>query len=309
MIALGVFLTLVLLVLPMVGLFLVFHANVPAYVGAVFCNRLTGRNRSVETGWRFRVPWLEYVAAQRSIKKRMLSEEMDAETQDELPVPLKFFLEWRPDPKRLDVHVSFGEEADIEKALEERFKSLATPIFRSKENFDKAYDELPTIAAQIHRDFTETRDGAGETLEEHYGIIVSAARFSDPAVPKKIADAKLDLEAMRKTNEKREIEMEMTNKLRGKEMTKLKSMANAWVKQAEKNGQKLDFQTALKIIQAQLGIIKESAETKGLNRDTLTTLEKLLPVIAKEIFNRDIPTEKLEQVLSKVIKEALDGRK
>lgn len=247
-----------------VGFIRLFYMKVPAYVGVVIYNSLWGPARSKGPGLRFRIPFLEYLAGEHSIKERMTPGEMDAETQDEVPVPLLFFLEWHPDPNRLISYVGF-EQADIERALVGRFKSIASVIVRSKKKFDEVYDGLDTIATEIYKDFTEVKDVKGQTLEDHYGIILSAARFSDPKVPDKIVQAKLDLEAMRKTNEKHDIELK-----------NLESMAHGLVKKAKKNGQVMDYQTALKTVQVHLGIITEENRNYGLNRETLNAIEKFL---------------------------------
>lgn len=305
-----------------VGLFRTFALDVPANTVVVTLNRLTGRMRSFSPGLHFHFRWLEYVVGGYSTMAVVTTAEMDVETKDEAPIPIQFLMEWRVDPRQINTYISF-KQAEIDKVLVEQFKAIASIIIRKMKDLDEVFDGLGSIAQQILEAFTKTQDAAGQTLEAHYGIIVSVTRFSDPKVPKKIAEAKLDLEAMRKTNEKKKIEMETANelrdeeiksinKVRGKEMTKLKSMAAAMVKTAAKQNppQIMDLQTAMKVIQTQLGVIKESNSTNGLNRDTLSTLEKVLPGIVSQVFGRSkMDADALEKLLSKTIKEALDGRK
>ncbi len=253
----------------------VFFVNVPAWTAAVFSNVWKGPCRSRGPGLRLCIPGLESVVEEHSIKERMTPGEMDAETQDEVPVPLSFFMEWHPDPSNMITFLGF-EQADIEKALVERFKSIVSIIVRAKETFDEVYDKLDAIACEVYKNFTEVEDDHGQTLAGHYGIVVSATRFSDPKVPQKIADAKLELEAMRKTNQKRTIEMKTTNALRGKEMKKLEALAHALVQKAKENGQELNFQTALKEVRFGLGISPEENRNYGLNPDTLNVLKNIL---------------------------------
>lgn len=253
-----------LLVMFVVGLIRLFAIGVSAYNGAVLCNLLTGRYRPVGPGMHFCIPFIEYVAGSCSIRERVLSGEMEAETQDEVPIPLSFFLEWRPDPNRLTAYIGF-DEADIERALVGRFKSIATTSIRFRKRFEEVYNSLDVIAREIHRDFTEARGAGGRTLEDHYGIIVSAIRFSDPKVPDKIVQAKLDLEAARRTNQRHTIELQ-----------NLEAMAQGLMQRAIKNKQSLPFQTAIRIVQARLGIIKEDVRTFGLSQETLNVVERFL---------------------------------
>lgn len=301
-ILLGFLVVLVMLASLAYGLFQIFFVEFPYFTATLIPNWFGGV-RVVGPGTRPVFRPFESVGETASLKEKNIDDKMDAETSGEKVVTLDYSIEYWVVLHQAATFLRFTKE-HIENAIKQRIKSLLSVEVRKLETRDEVLDQLPMIAGNVERQFNAL-------FATQYGV---GLRFviDDPELPAKLAAEAEAIEAMEKTTERLALEMKATNERRGKEMVKLKSMAAAMVKTAAKQDppQIMDLQTAMKIIQTQLGIIKESNSTNGLNRDTLSTLEKVLPSLIDKVFGKGkADVDVLEKLLGKLLKEALDGRK
>ncbi len=208
---------------------------------------------------------IERIAKTILLRECVIDDKMTAETKSkreggkEEVVPVDFSIEYRPFINGLLAHLRFAKD-QVDSAIKQRVKSLLSIRVHDRKDRQEVYHDLVAIAAEVQEEFNRQHG-------EQYGV---AIRFmiDDPELPPDIAEAE----------RKREIQ-ELENERRAIEMRKLKTMANQLVREAEKKGQKLSLEQALKLIQVQLGIIKESRSTYGLDPGTLEAVKGALPMI------------------------------
>ncbi|MBI2024495.1 MAG: hypothetical protein HYT03_00145 [Candidatus Harrisonbacteria bacterium] len=218
--------------------------------------------------WPFERPF-----KQASLLRRTLAIKLTADTKDEEVIHLDMSAEYEPAVKRLKRFFGF-ESAQIETALTDRIRSLTSIKVRGYKDHDEVMDHLSEIGTAVMEKFKTFMIG-NRNLEAYYGVKVHAVLINDPELPAKLTEAEVERKAQEKINEKRRLEM-----------GEVKKLAQDLVKQAAKNGQDLDFRVALKIIQTQLGIIKESTQNFGLTADTSKTAEAVVSSIVGRLFKK-----------------------
>ncbi len=229
----------------------------------------------------FGIP-VERIAKTISLKKVMVSKEnstINAETADEESIKLDYAVWYRVTVAGLIKALSFGEE--LTQAINERIRSLISTDIRThivKEKGSKktlrdiVHDTKDEIAKRISDLFNgrcPKKPGSQrkDCYANEFGVELTFA-IDDPETPADLVNAKLKVEVQEKENQRRALEMR-----------KLKTMANQLVAAAEKRGQKLNFEQAMEAIQIQLGIVKKTNATFGLNPGTMEVIKDILPVI------------------------------
>ena len=217
----------------------------------------------------FGIP-VERIAKTISLKKVMVSKEnstINAETADEESIKLDYAVWYRVTVAGLIKALSFGEE--LTQAINERIRSLISTDIRT--HIVKVHGSKKTLRDIVHDTKDEIACRIQKAFKDRYacefGVELTFA-IDDPETPADLVNAKLKVEVQEKENQRRALEMR-----------KLKTMANQLVAAAEKRGQKLNFEQAMEAIQIQLGIVKKTNATFGLNPGTMEVIKDILPVI------------------------------
>jgi len=244
--------------------FMLVLIKVPPYHGVII-SRLGKPVRSRGHGLHPRIPFIERVADVVSTKKRNVTFKLNAEAGNRDVVPLNISAEYYPNPKLLLRFFSFTQE-QIQAAIVERLKSLLSIAIRGHRNRDTVYDALRDIANGVQESFqqeTIVSSGKTRTLENYYGVQLPAVMIADPELPAALAEAEIEKERMQEVN-----------KARGLEMNKIRSMARLMMKDAEKHGQTLSYQEAVRRVQIQFEKVSESVNRFGLDKGTLDAIRE-----------------------------------
>lgn len=270
------------------GLFRVFFVKVPYYTGSLTTNWFGGA-RPVGPGMQPLWRPVESIGESHSTKERVIDDKMTVETADEQPLELDFSIEYWPLVNQLPTFLRFTKE-QIENAIKQRVKSLLSIEARKATNYDAVFDQIKPIADSVAKEFMSL-------YSAQYGI---GLRFmiDDPELPAELAKKAVELGVATKEVERKLIEIDGTNKVRGKEMTKLTTLANGVVRKTKKNGGDMDFQTALREVRIGLKITEETNQNFGLTKETLNTVGggiekgievavgKVLPGLIKKHFKK-----------------------
>ena len=217
----------------------------------------------------FGIP-VERIAKTISLKKMMVSKEnstINAETADEESIKLDYAVWYRVTVAGLIKALSFGEE--LTQAINERIRSLISTDIRT--HIVKVHGSKKTLRDIVHDTKDEIACRIQKAFKDRYACefgVELVFAIDDPETPADLVNAKLKVEVQEKENQRRALEMR-----------KLKTMANQLVAAAEKRGQKLNFEQAMEAIQIQLGIVKKTNATFGLNPGTMEVIKDILPVI------------------------------
>ena len=256
----------IMMVVFLVCLALLFVRIVPPYTAAIVV-RMGKPIRSIGPGTHF-VFWpLEWVGEPISIKEKVIDDKMSTETESEEVVPLDFSIEYAPYFAALVTFLGFSSD-QIESAIKQRVKSLLSIAVRKRKDRDAVYDQMNYVAQEVQQEFLQK-------FSSQYGVYI---RFliDDPELPPKLVDAEVEREIQEKTNEKRKLDL-----------TNLKKLANDLVQAAEKRGEKLSFDAALKRVQVHLGIVKEQHQFYGLDSQTSGVLGSILSPLIKNLGGKN----------------------
>ena len=251
---------------------ILFFGKVSPYTGVVIS--IFGKPwRSHGPGLFFRIPGMETVDEVVSLRQRSLTISGDFEPDNEEAVSLTARVEYHALYSHLLNFVRFDEKKDgklIEAMLKDRIKSIFSYTIRICKDRDDVMDGIKVIGELVKEDFEKSLAEDGKTpLQDYYGVNVEAIIIADPELPQALKEAAVEREVMEKRNLTRALEMK-----------KIKSMAASLVKEAERHGQKLNFETALETVMINLGRIKKENRQFGLSKDTLATIDDLLPKLA-----------------------------
>ncbi|MEK7192075.1 MAG: SPFH domain-containing protein [Patescibacteria group bacterium] len=252
------------------GLFKLFFISVQPYE-AIIITRFGKPVRSAGSGLAFIFWPIESAGIVHSLKRGNISLEMNAEAMNRDVVKLNINVEYQPDETGIIRFLGFKQD-QIESAIQDRVKSLCTIEVRNRKSRDKVYEEIAAINNAMTASFENDLAVNGQTLERHYGIDLISIIINDPEYPKALADAELKKEIQQEENNRRKLEMK-----------NLQKIARDLVEEAKKNGQDLNYQTALEITQRQFGIIKTEHKKVGLDIDTLKAMENIMPELARRI--------------------------
>lgn len=237
---------------------LLFVRVIPPYMAAIVA-RMGKPVRSIGAGTHFVLWPLEWLEAVTSLKTKVIDEKMVAETDSEEVVPLDFSIEYAPLAHLLIQFLSYSQE-EVVNAIKQRVASLVSVAVRKRKDRDETLNQISAIAKEVQDEFS----GQFSNL---YGVRV---RFliDDPELPPKLVEKEVEREMQEKENERRKLDV-----------MNLKRVAAILVKEAEKRGEKLSFDAALKRVQVQLGIVKEQHQFYGVDGQSLGVVRDILSMI------------------------------
>ena len=259
-------LTVVAIIALMIGVFCYCLMTVPAYTGVVIINKLTGSLRSCGAGLRLLFPWETIADSGISLKKNSHAFDADFETKDESTISLRISFDEMANEHHLVEFQAFALKDRIN-GITERIKSILSIEIRKLKNRDAVIDTLKNLAEEAKKNFEEMLSEKSRPLEEYYGTNLKVLTIADVALPQALKDAQVEKEAIVKRNETRQLEM-----------TKMKQMARALVKES---GDSMPLQTALEVIQVQFEKIEKKIQIFGVEKGTQQALTDIL----KEVIN------------------------
>ena len=225
--------------------------QIPEYTGAIVV-RFGKPVRSRGPGLSF-VFWpFEWIGETATLKEQNIDDWMSVETggggrpkKKEEIVKLDFSIEYHPVARKLVQFLSFTQD-QLQGAIKQRVKSLLSIEGHKRKDREELVSRLPDVQKAV-------QDAFNGSHGDQYAVKI---RFliDDPEPPKELAEAMIRTEVQEKENERRELEEK-----------KMLELAEKLVKKAEKHGEKLSIDAAMKRVQVQFKIVPESHQNNNYN--------------------------------------------
>ncbi len=169
----------------------------------------------------------------------------------------------------LDKYIKITD-SERKSGIVETVRSILSILIYEYEDRSAVMKDLENIGKKLEERFEKARseEAEGESslnLERYYGENVQQFRIADTELSPELTAATARKEAQMKESETRRIEMDNINE-----------MAKKLVIESEERGSKMSFETAVQVIQIQLGKIKKDIKVFGLDRGTQDVVDKIV---------------------------------
>ncbi len=234
-----------------------------------------GKNRKIGPGLGFKMPWFLEKPVDNPkggvIPIRAIPETFDGiyETKDKTPIKITTAFIRTPVVDYLDQYIKIDDSKRL-KGITERIRAILSILIHEYEDRSAVMKNLDAIAKEMENRFENAKSEEEDAddylnLEKYFGENVQQFVIADTELSPELAAAQAKREAQAKESETRRIEMDNINE-----------MAKKLVLESEERGSKMSFETAVQVIQIQLGKVKKDIKVFGLDRGTQDVIDKIV---------------------------------